>query len=81
MDAIRWNIITRYFGTKPENFDSAKRYPIIFSFYEQLSHKLHEFHRPEFSNATIDITWFVSRGYLVLHRTFIICGPAQQKRI
>jgi len=50
---------------KPENFDSHKKYPVIFNLYRQLSHRLYEFPYPEFSNDNINIPWFVSNGYLV----------------
>lgn len=50
---------------KPENFDPAKKYPVIFNYYEQLSHRLFEFPVPELTAADINIPWFVSRGYLV----------------
>jgi len=50
---------------KPENFDPKKKYPIIFNYYEQLTCRLFEFPQPRFAEATINIPWFVSRGYLV----------------
>lgn len=50
---------------KPENFDASKKYPIIFTYYEQLSQRLHEFPRPQWISDDLDIAWFVSRGYLV----------------
>lgn len=50
---------------KPEDFDSSKKYPIIFNYYEQLSHRLYEFPEPEFTKDNINIPWFVSQGYLV----------------
>jgi dipeptidyl aminopeptidase/acylaminoacyl peptidase len=50
---------------KPENFDSTKKYPVIFQYYEKRSERLNLFLRPEASNAEINIPFFVSRGYLV----------------
>lgn len=50
---------------KPENFDSTKKYPIVFNFYEKLSQRLFQFPTPSLSVNNIDIPWFVSRGYLV----------------
>ncbi|MBO9571953.1 MAG: S9 family peptidase, partial [Chitinophagaceae bacterium] len=50
---------------KPDNFDPAKRYPVIFVVYEQLSQRLHQFPNPDYAGAFINIPWFVSRGYLV----------------
>jgi dienelactone hydrolase len=50
---------------KPENFDPHKKYPIIFNYYEYLSHRLYEYPNPEFTGDNINIPWFVSNGYLV----------------
>lgn len=50
---------------KPENFDPRKKYPVIFNYYEMLSHRLYGFPWPGLTNANINIPWFVSRGYLV----------------
>jgi dipeptidyl aminopeptidase/acylaminoacyl peptidase len=50
---------------KPADFDSIRKYPIIFYFYERLSDGLNNFIHPEWSNGTMNIPWFVSRGYLV----------------
>lgn len=50
---------------KPENFDPAKKYPLIIHYYEQVSHRLYEFPQPELSIGPMNIPWFVSRGYLV----------------
>jgi dipeptidyl aminopeptidase/acylaminoacyl peptidase len=50
---------------KPENFDSTKRYPLIFHCYERFSETLNAFHLPGPSDARINIPFFVSNGYLV----------------
>jgi len=50
---------------KPENFDPKVKYPVLFNYYEQLSHRLYEYPIPAFTEANINIPWFVSRGYLV----------------
>jgi dipeptidyl aminopeptidase/acylaminoacyl peptidase len=50
---------------KPENFDPKKKYPIIFNYYEKLSHRLYEFPTPYYTSSNINIPWFVSNGYLV----------------
>ncbi|MDR3714165.1 MAG: prolyl oligopeptidase family serine peptidase [Puia sp.] len=51
---------------KPTNFDPHKRYPVLFNYYQQLSHRVYEFPQPEYTeSAHINIPWFVSRGYLV----------------
>jgi len=50
---------------KPENFDSKKKYPVIFEYYERLSDELNLYRPPELSFDRINIPWFVSHGYLV----------------
>lgn len=52
---------------KPDNFDSNKRYPLIFYYYEKMSFSLNEYILPEniSSGCTINIPTFVSNGYLV----------------
>lgn len=51
---------------KPEDFNPAKKYPLIVYFYERLSNELHYFHKPEYSEGPINIPYFVSSGYIVL---------------
>ncbi|MBO9574020.1 MAG: S9 family peptidase, partial [Chitinophagaceae bacterium] len=50
---------------EPENFDSSKKYPVVFNYYLRLSHRMYEFPYPGLTDANINIPWFVSRGYLV----------------
>ncbi len=50
---------------KPDDFNQANSYPVIFNYYERSSQNLNVFIRPEFANAAINIPWMVSRGYLV----------------
>lgn len=50
---------------KPEDFNPARKYPVLFNIYEQYSHRLYEFPPPELSHDNFNIPWFVSRGYLV----------------
>jgi dienelactone hydrolase len=51
---------------KPDNFDSTKKYPVIFSVYENKSSELYNFHGPELSDGSIDDpAWWTSRGYLL----------------
>lgn len=50
---------------KPENFDPAKKYPMIVYFYERTSDMLHYYRAPAPSRSTINITFFTSNGYLV----------------
>jgi dipeptidyl aminopeptidase/acylaminoacyl peptidase len=50
---------------KPENFDSTKKYPVIFTYYEKRSDGLNEFLSPGFTEDRINIPWYVSNGYLI----------------
>jgi dienelactone hydrolase len=55
---------------KPENFNPNKKYPIIFNYYEALSHRLFEYPPPGLTQENINIPWFVSRGYLIFTPDF-----------
>jgi dipeptidyl aminopeptidase/acylaminoacyl peptidase len=50
---------------KPEDFDPAKKYPMIVYIYERLSQGLHRFHIPG-AGTSINPTFYASNGYLVL---------------
>jgi dipeptidyl aminopeptidase/acylaminoacyl peptidase len=50
---------------KPNNFDSTKKYPMISYFYERSSQGLHRYHVPQPSRSTINISFYVSNGYIV----------------
>ncbi|HEY2015823.1 MAG TPA: hypothetical protein VGH38_20110, partial [Bryobacteraceae bacterium] len=50
---------------KPENFDPSKKYPMMIYLYERLSQNLHTYTRPA-PGHSINITYYVSNGYLVL---------------
>jgi len=50
---------------KPENFDPAKKYPMIAYFYERNSELLHAYRAPAPSRSTINIPYFVSNEYIV----------------
>jgi dienelactone hydrolase len=49
----------------PENFDSHRKYPIIFHYYMQFSFNLNSYLEPAASIGPINIPWYVSHGYLV----------------
>ncbi len=52
---------------KPENFDPAKKYPMIIYIYERLTDTLHGFRLPTVTRGqTINPTHYASNGYLVL---------------
>ena len=50
---------------KPENFNPAKKYPMIVYFYERTSQTLHTYRAPAPSRSTINIPFFVSNEYIV----------------
>ena len=50
---------------KPEDFDPAKKYPVMIYFYEQHSDELYRWFTPAPSRSVINIPFFVSRGYIV----------------
>jgi dipeptidyl aminopeptidase/acylaminoacyl peptidase len=50
---------------KPENFDSTKKYPVIFYFYERDADTRYNYIAPQPVRASINIPYFVSNGYLV----------------
>lgn len=50
---------------KPENFDPNKKYPLMVYFYETHSEGLYRPMSPAPSASTVNIPFFVSRGYLV----------------
>jgi Dipeptidyl aminopeptidases/acylaminoacyl-peptidases len=50
---------------KPENFDSTKAYPMVVYFYERNSNNKNVYRRPNVSRSTINVSYFVSNGYLV----------------
>ncbi|MDD2594483.1 MAG: prolyl oligopeptidase family serine peptidase [Bacteroidales bacterium] len=50
---------------KPENFDAAKKYPVILYFYEKNSDGLYAVKTPAPSRSTVNIPFFVSNEYIV----------------
>lgn len=50
---------------KPENFDPKKKYPMICYFYETHSDQLHSYIPPSPTPSRLNISFFVSRGYIV----------------
>jgi dipeptidyl aminopeptidase/acylaminoacyl peptidase len=69
---------------KPEDFDPAKKYPMIAYFYEDLSDGLHSYIAPTGRNV-INPTHYVSNGYLVfepdIHYEIGYPGPSAYKSI
>ena len=50
---------------KPENFDPKKKYPMICYFYETHSDGLYTYNPPSPTPSRLNISFFVSRGYVV----------------
>jgi dienelactone hydrolase len=50
---------------KPQDFDPAKKYPMVVYIYERLSQGLHSFRLPTVGTS-INPTYYASNGYLVL---------------
>ncbi|MBL7738969.1 MAG: S9 family peptidase [Chitinophagaceae bacterium] len=50
---------------RPEDFDPAKKYPLILYFYETHANTLHDYMEPTPTGSRLNIPFFVSRGYLV----------------
>ncbi|RAJ83550.1 dipeptidyl aminopeptidase/acylaminoacyl peptidase [Chitinophaga dinghuensis] len=50
---------------KPEDFNPNKKYPVIFYFYEKLTDGLYGYNPPAPTPSRLNISFFVSRGYLV----------------
>lgn len=77
MNAYRWGkseLITytnadgktlRAVLTRPDDFDPAKRYPLLVYIYEKLSDNLHRFSAPN-PGTSINKARYVSNGYVVL---------------
>ncbi|SFO26319.1 Prolyl oligopeptidase family protein [Chitinophaga sp. YR627] len=68
-ELVRWKMKNGEIGVgilyKPENFDSTKKYPVIFNYYEGCSNEVFRFRYPDLSIGTLSIPWYVSNGYLV----------------
>jgi len=50
---------------KPENFDPSREYPMMVYFYERLSDNLNSYVTPAAGSSSINISFYVSRGYVV----------------
>ena len=49
----------------PENFDVKRKYPMIVYFYERNNQTLHNYIPPTPTGSRLNISFFVSRGYIV----------------
>ncbi|NLZ20282.1 MAG: prolyl oligopeptidase family serine peptidase [Bacteroidales bacterium] len=66
---VRWNA---YDGTPldgllftPDGLDASKKYPMMIYFYEKYSETLYDYRAPAPSRSTVNIPFYVSRGYVV----------------
>lgn len=50
---------------KPENFDSSKKYPVVFLCYEKMSDALNVYISPAPFRGDLNIPWLINQGYLV----------------
>lgn len=50
---------------KPEDFDPNKKYPMIVYFYEKNADNLHQYRSPRPSASTVNLTEYVSNGYVI----------------
>src|SRR4029078_41778 len=69
VDLVKWKMFDGKMAEgllyKPENFDSTKKYPVIFYFYEKNTDTRYQYKFPERVRASINIPYFVSNGYIV----------------
>ena len=66
---VHWNA---YDGTPldgllfvPEDLDPAEKYPMMIYFYEKYSESLYDYRAPAPSRSTVNIPFYMSRGYVV----------------
>ena len=50
---------------KPDDFDPAKKYPLMVYFYERNSDNLHRYYAPAAGRSIINFSFYVSRGYVL----------------
>ncbi len=51
---------------KPEGFDPTQEYPMMVYFYERMSDNLHKYSVPAPGGSSINTSFYVSRGYLLV---------------
>lgn len=49
----------------PDDLDTTKKYPIIFNYYEERSHELFKYNDPSYLGVSLNIAWYLNKGYLV----------------
>lgn len=68
-ELVHWTTPKGYKATgvlyKPEDFDPNKKYPMLVYFYEKVSDNLFNYQAPAPTPSRLNISYFVSNGYLV----------------
>ena len=68
-EVVKWTTPKGYAAEgilyKPEDFDPNKKYPIIAYFYEKMTDGLYTYQAPAPTASRLNLTYFVSNGYLV----------------
>ncbi|HEY0896511.1 MAG TPA: prolyl oligopeptidase family serine peptidase [Sphingobacteriaceae bacterium] len=68
-ELVKWTTPKGYHSEgilyKPEDFDPARKYPMVVYFYEKLSDGLFDYIAPAPTPSRLNISYFVSNGYLV----------------
>ncbi|MFC5285265.1 S9 family peptidase [Pedobacter alpinus] len=68
-ELVNWTTPKGYKATgvlyKPEDFDPNKKYPMLVYFYEKVSDNLFNYQAPAPTPSRLNISYFVSNGYLV----------------
>jgi dipeptidyl aminopeptidase/acylaminoacyl peptidase len=71
MELVSWTsldgTVLKGLLAKPDDFDPAKKYPMIVNFYERSSDGLFEHRLPVAGRSQINYTFYTSRGYLVFN--------------
>lgn len=52
---------------KPENFDPAKKYPLLVNFYEKSSDGIHRHRHPRAERSSLNYSFYASRGYVIFN--------------
>ena len=62
---------------KPDNFDARRQYPMLVYFYEKNSDGLNLHKAPIVGGSSINISFYVSRGYVVfVEDTVMLSAPS-----
>jgi len=56
---------------KPDDFDPAKKYPLLVNFYERGSDGLHRYRAPTAGRSSISYSYYVNKGYVIFNPDII----------